>query len=112
MMKLRYFLGAFLLLFLIFVAFVCSQLLPTPPKSPEELLEPLTVAQSECVKKITSKDNLVYVEVQEDNNLITVGYNTGDELHAVLVIVDDSNNCTVEFHKVVSERHYSDYGDK
>lgn len=71
-------------------------------KSPEELLEPLTATQVQCIEQITDKNNITYVEVQEDNNFLGVGYVAPDGFYAAMLDATQNGNCHLEFQRMIS----------
>lgn len=70
-------------------------------KSPEELLEPLTEAQVRCIEQVTSREKLIYVERQEVDGFLGIGYVVSDGFYAAMLKVDQNSNCSIEFQRSV-----------
>jgi len=90
----------------VFCSIVVEYLQGDSPKTPEQLLEPLTQTQQECVMSLTTKENLVYAEKQSDPHYLTLGYKTGDKLHAVVVMANEDSNCEIVFEEVFTRQYY------
>jgi hypothetical protein len=103
-------------LFLIFLASACliglaalwlATWLTNRTPTTEELLQPLTAAQRQCVQQIVNGRTLIYTSQQLPENKLVLGYTGDKDLYVAVVNEGPDSACNTEFNEKVFDCYQS-----